>query len=63
MSLEYSDRICPFWIFGLRGKRGCLVSDEFCSFNYAKDRFINCVFYLSEIQKKIKKHKRAIKGG
>lgn len=59
MSLEYSDRICPFWNYPLCGdsKCVCLVSEEFCSFKYAKDRFLDCGIYLTEMEKRIKKIK------
>jgi len=67
MSLEYSDRICPFWRVSLYGHFKCLLqcstTKEFCSLNYAKDRFLNCIEYLSQVQKMVAKHKKAIKGG
>jgi len=57
MSLEYSQRICPFWHCSLQGAITCSISSEvpFCSFNYARDKFLDCGIYLTEMEKIIKK--------
>ena len=57
MSLEYSDRICPFWQCSLGGKyicSICSVDGKLCGFKFAKEKFLSCSDYLSEVQKKIK---------
>ncbi len=49
MCFEYCIKICPYWNCSLKGKIKCLVSEEFCSFNFAKDKYLDCMEYISTV--------------
>ena len=54
MSFEYSTRICPFWECSLKGRLRCSITEEFCSYNFAKDKFLDCIEYLTEVGRKVR---------
>ena len=55
--MEYITYLCPFWNGNKLENFQCEVTEGNCLFSFARDQFLNCPEYLSEVLKKRKKNK------